>query len=173
MGWNDIRVSLVPLGRKVVAKADPSALTTQGQPVLILHTAAELDHHSPAQNLQACRSWLEESGFQVVQSHLAGIRMTRGDVEAFLVAEAETLAEIILTFTLSRQSLDRLAEWQRLVADICPVFSLALVNCRNQKKLTDTDFVHLIRSQPQWLDAAERWGWSETNDFAGAQSSIW
>jgi len=169
MGWNDIRVSLVPLGRKMVAKVDPSALTTQGQPVSILHTEAESDHPAPAQNLHSCRTWLEKSGFRVIQGSPAGIRMVRDEVEAFLAAEAETLSEVILTFTLSRQSPDRITEWEMLVAAICPVFSLSLIDRQRQDNVIIEDSAQLMKSQPQWLDAAERWGWSATSDFAAAR----
>ena len=169
MGWNDVRVSLVPRGRRLIAGADPSAATAQGRPILILHTEPIPDQIALVHDGRSCRAWLEAAGFGVTQDGPAGMILVRDEVEAFLTTDDADPTEVLLTFTLGRRSPDRVGVWADLVTGLCSAFSLALVDRGDQEVVRVCDFPALIQRQPNWADADVRWGWSAAMGHATAR----
>src|SRR3954447_9093885 len=115
MGWNEVRVSLVPAGRKVVAEVDSSARTAAGDPVAILHTIPNSNCAAPSLDQRAMQRRLEQEGFDVSQHGESFLRMQKGEIEAFMAIEHGVVCEVIVTFTLSRSSPTRAPDWHRLI----------------------------------------------------------
>ena len=67
MGWNEVRISLVPAGWKMIAEIDRAARTTISSPVTILHTIPDVDIASQSIDPRNLRHVLEEEGFGVSQ----------------------------------------------------------------------------------------------------------
>ena len=168
MGWNDVRVSLIPSGRRMAAQADPKARTWSGLPLLILDIEPEPGPVPPHLDLRALRDFLDSAGFRVAQEGVWGITMARGEVEVSLVCEAAALKEAILTFMLDWESPGRLVAWEELVATMNRAFALRLVDCRTLEPVEFHNFRRLITSTPHWGDFAERWAWPSPEHFAAA-----
>src|SRR5207248_1194241 len=104
MGWNTARVTLLPPRWKETVTEAARARTAAGAPVRIARPVRTEDTAGKAVLLAPLSCWLEERGFVVSERSRSHVRLQRQDVEAFLAAEGEEVAEVILTFTLTRDS---------------------------------------------------------------------
>lgn len=100
-----------------------------------------------------------------------GVAMARGEVEVLLTCEAGTLTEVILTFTLDRDSPRRLGDWEELVATMHRAFALQLVDRLTLEPVEANELRRLITSAPTWGEFAEHWCWPGPAVFAVAGKS--
>ena len=156
MGWNDIRVSLVPSGRELVAQADPTALTMAGQPIRISRTTGRADDGGTVANLEEWINILEQFSFQLDERHENFLRMKRPDVEAFLAFVPNLMTEIILTFHLGRRGFQRLADWETLVVALFSKMSLILTDRQTRQPIAASRLRDLVTAHPNWIAWSDR-----------------
>jgi hypothetical protein len=158
MGWNEVRVSLVPAGRKIVTEVGLAARTTAGDPVAILHSIP--DSESAAQPLDqgAMQRRLEQEGFDVSQQGESFLRMKKGEIEAFIGIEQGMVSEVIVTFTLNRSSPSRAPDWQRLICHLVESDALFLVDRRTQQRVGGDEFLRVLTESPAWRQYAKAHG---------------
>jgi hypothetical protein len=161
MGWNEVRVSLVPTGRKIVAERDLTARTTEGNAVAILHSVP--DNISAAQPLdqEAALRRLEAHGFGVLQRGQSFVRMKKGEIEAFVAIEDGVVSEVIVTFTLNRSSPLLAPDWQHLISHLVQPDGLALFDRTARQRVGSDVFLRLLTESPAWKQFAEAYGWPE------------
>jgi hypothetical protein len=107
-----------------------------------------------------CR-WLEERGFVITKRSSSHVQMQRKEVEAFLAAEGEEVAEVILTFTLTRDSPRRWPTWQTFVSELCGAWDLTLAAPDPLGgKAGATDLLSILSGTPAWRDFQAAFGWS-------------
>jgi hypothetical protein len=161
MGWNDVRVSLVPAGRKIVVERDLAARTTGGNAVAILHTVPDTDGAAQPLDQGAALRRLEAHGFEVLQRGQSFVRMKKEEIETFVEIEAGVVSEVIVTFTLDRSSPLRASEWQRLISHLVQPDGLALFDRNTQQRVGDDEFLRLLTESPAWKQFAQTLGWPE------------
>src|SRR5947209_15850332 len=107
MGWQEVRVTLLPPGRRQVIEVSSRARTLGGVPVRIARTVRE--EGGPAERLRAgaVGEWLERHGFTVSEQRARAVVRRREDILAECYEQEGELAELILTFTLSRDTPSR------------------------------------------------------------------
>jgi hypothetical protein len=167
MGWNEVRIGLVPVGWKMIAEIDRTACTMIGSPATILHTIPDVDIASQSIDPRTLRHVLEQEGFGVSQHEGTFLRMNRGEIEAFLAVEHGVLSEIVLTFTLSRSSPSRIPDWQRVISHLLRSNGLALVDRMTQERVDCQDFLRVLTNSPAWREFATRFGWPEVTGGCG------
>jgi hypothetical protein len=161
MGWNEVRVSLVPMGRKIVTEVDLAARTTAGDPVAILHSIPDAESAAQPLDRGAMQRRLEQEGFDVSQQGESFLRMKKGEIEAFIGIEQGMVSEVIVTFTLNRSSLSRAPDWQRLICHLVESDELFLVDRRTQQSVGGDDFLRVLTASPAWRQFAKAQGWLE------------
>ena len=161
MGWNEVRVSLVPAGRKIVTELDLAARTTAGDPVAILHTIPDTDSAAQSLDQGAMQRRLEQEGFDVSQHGESFLRMKKGEIEAFIGIEHGVVSEVIVTFTLNRSSPSRAPDWQRLICHLVESDALALVDRTTQQRVGGDEFLRVLTDSPAWRQFAKAHGWPE------------
>ena len=161
MGWNELRISLVPGGRTMIARIDPATRTTTGEPVAILSTITDVDAVAASLDPRALRHVLEQEGFDVSQQGDSFLRMKREEIEAFLAVDNGALSEIILTFTLNRSSPSLIPDWQNLISRLLRSDGLALVDRTTRERVGCRDFPRLLTKSPVWREFAKRYDWPE------------
>jgi hypothetical protein len=161
MGWNEVRVSLVPAGRKIVSEVDLAARTTAGNPVAILHTIPDTDSSAQPLDVGAMQRRLEQEGFDVLQRGESFLRMKKEEIEAFIGIERGAVSEVIVTFTLNRSSLSRAPDWQRLICHLVESDVLALANRTTQQRVSGDEFLRVLTDSPAWRQLAKAHGWLE------------
>lgn len=163
MGWNDIRVNLIPEDRQLLAQLDPAARTASGQPLQVL-SATKIPGvlASTCTASQICH-YLEDQGFEVVQGGPHSLEASCKDVtvDIFVDDHDEFVFELLVTFRLSRHSPDRLVVWDQLIAQLASQFLFKLIDRSLQRLLSPTEFVHFLQTQPKWIDAETRYRWGE------------
>jgi len=167
MGWNEVRISLVLAGWKMIAEIDSAARTMIGSPVTILHTVPDVNITPQTIDPQTLQLVLEQEGFSVSQLGDTFLRMNRGEIEAFLAVEHRVLSEIVLTFTLNRSSPSRIPDWQHLVNHLLRSDGLALVDRMTQERVGCHDFQRVLTNSPAWREFANRYGWPEAAQEGG------
>lgn len=161
MGWNDSRISLLAPGWKMVSEEDSSGVgTVSGMPLRILHSERVSEGDSTDICPEAMQSWLEEYGFEVRQLSEYGNRLQWEDVEANLGIEDGALAEVVLTFTLTRNSPLRLHAWESLVHRLSKAWGLGLYSSDLGFCVETDQFTQAIARTPAWRDFATNFKWS-------------
>jgi hypothetical protein len=161
MGWNEVRVSLVPAGRKIVAEHDLAARTTDGDAVAILHTVQDTDSTAQPLEQRAALRRLEAYGFDVLQRGQSFVRMKKGEIETFVEIEAGVVSEVIVTFTLNQSSPLRAPDWQRLISHLVQSDGLALFDRTTQLRVGGDEFLRLLTESPAWKQFAAAHSWPE------------
>ncbi len=90
------------------------------------------------------------------------MRLHRDDVEAFLVVGDHELAEIILTFTLSRDSPSRWKLWEALVLQLCEDWDLGLYDAARGFMVEPTEILHALADTQAWRDFEANFHWPPT-----------
>jgi hypothetical protein len=104
--------------------------------------------------------WLEERGFQAAERSATHGRWVRDEIEAFLAAEGGALAELTLSFTLSRDAFTRREAWQQFVHDLCGTWGLMLAGgAAPEGKVAAGEFFRLLAETPAWREFQEAYGW--------------
>jgi hypothetical protein len=161
MGWNEVRVSLVPTGRKIVTEVDSSARTTAGDPVAILYTIPDTESATQPLGQVPMQHRLEEEGFDVKQHGESFLRMQKEEIEAFIGIEHGMVSEVIFTFTLNRFSPSRAPDWQRLICHLVESDALFLADRRTQQLVGGDEFLRMLTESPAWGQFAKAHGWLE------------
>jgi hypothetical protein len=160
MGCNTARVTLLPPRWKETMIESARARTAAGTPVRIARAVRAEDSVGEAVQLASLCRWLEERGFVVTERSLSHLQLQREDVEAFLGVEADEVAEVILTFTLNRDSPRRWDAWQRFVAELSGAWNLALFAPDHPGgKAGAADLLRILSRTPAWLDFQAAFGW--------------
>jgi hypothetical protein len=171
MGWNDVRVSLVPLGRKLISETDPTARTSTNNPVAILHTVAIEGEIRTRIDPQLLEALLSEEKFVVTQRGATFVRMDRDNIESFLCLEDGALSEIILTFSVNRQSPTQVDDWQHLVDLLGNSVGMNLVDRGTQEPVVKGDIRQILANSPVWNQFARKWNWPPLSRPSGAESA--
>jgi hypothetical protein len=160
MGWNTTRVTLLPPRWKETVTESAQARTAAGTPVRLVRSVRAKDTAGVAVLLAPLCRWLEERGFIVSEHSRSQVRLQREDIEAFLAAEGEEVAEIILTFTLTRDSPRRWGTWQKFVIELCGAWDLALADPGHPGgKVPVGEIFRLLSEAPAWRDFQVVFGW--------------
>lgn len=159
MGWNTARVTLLPPRWKQVVTASPRARTAAGGSVHIARSVRTEDGTGPTVGVAAVCSWLEERAFRSAERSPSFVSLRRQDVEVFIGVEGEEVAEIVLTFTLDRNSPLRREAWQQFTCDLCAAWPLALADgTRPGERLPPGEFTRLLGETPAWREFQEAFG---------------
>ena len=161
MGWNEVRVSLVPAGRKIVAERDLAGAppeATRSRFSIPFRTRILLRSRLIR---EPCMRRLEAHGFEVLQRGQSFVRMKKGEIETFLEIEDGVVSEVIVTFTLNRSSPLRAPDWQRLISHLVQPDGLALFDRTTQQRVGGDEFLRLLTESPAWKQFAEAHGWPE------------
>lgn len=160
MGWNTARVTLLPPRWKRVVTPSARARTPAGSLVHIAHSVRAEGTAGPVVGLGELCAWLAKRGFRIAEQSPGSVTLREEDVEAFLGAESDEVAEIILTFTLDRNSFSRVETWQQFIRDLCAAWPLALVDAdRSEDRLTAGEFTRLLGKTSTWREFQEAFGW--------------
>lgn len=160
MGWNDSRISLLSPGWKMVSEDSPNANTASGLPLRILHPERVSGGGSASIRPEALESWLEEYGFEVRRRSHYGSRLQLEDIEIFLGTVDSALAEVILTFTLTRDSPFRLDTWDSFVKRLCESWGLRIYVSDLDLTVEADQFRRLLASTSAWQDFSTNFKWS-------------
>ena len=160
MGWNTARVTLLPPRWKETLTESARARTAAGAPVRIARPVRAEGTTGEAVLLAPLCCWLEERGFVVSERSGSQVRLRRQDVEAFLAAEGEEVAEVLLTFTLTRDSPRHWDTWQKFVAELCGAWDLALFAPDHPGgKVGAGELLRLLSEATAWRDFQAAFGW--------------
>jgi hypothetical protein len=160
MGWNTARVTLLPPRWKETVTESAHARTAAGTPVRIARAVRAEDSAGQAVLLVPLSRWMEERGFVVTERSPSHMQVQREDVEAFLAAEGDEVAEVILTFTLTRDSPRRWETWQKFAAELAGAWDLALfAPDRPGGKPGAGDLLRLLSGTPAWQGFQAAFGW--------------
>src|SRR5438067_1511319 len=128
MGWQESRVTLLPPGWREVVEVSPRARTVGGVPVRIARAVREEDETGERLRPDVVRGWLERHGFTVSEQGKGVIALRREDILVECYEQDGELAELLLTFTLSREAPSRWDAWQSLVEELCAAWGLRLAD---------------------------------------------
>lgn len=160
MGWNNSRVSLLAPGWRMVTEEDCSnAGTLRGTPLRILHPERVSVITSSVIRPEALQGWLEEYGFEVRQRSQFGNRLQSEDVEVNLGTKDGAVAEVVLTFTLARDSPFRLDAWESLVKRLCEVWGLSIYVSDLGFTVGADEFRRVLGSTSAWQDFSTNFQW--------------
>jgi hypothetical protein len=160
MGWNDARMSLLPIGAKLIVETDPNARTADGSALRILHSAAG---STPGPSAAEIRAWLEGKGFAPSGESPTYYSSRREDVDLFVASASDRVSQIIVTFVLNPKSFLRVAEWQDLIAEFHERWGLDLVDRRTAVSVGLADFPRLLAESAAWREFARAYQWPEAS----------
>ena len=160
MGWNDSRVSLLAPGWRLLSEEAPNgARAIDDTPLMISHLERRAELGSTDIRPDAVEAWLERRGFDLRQKREDLIRLQWEDVEAFLTVKEKELAEINLTFTLSRNSPSRWASWQDLVMQLCETWDLMLYVPDLDFNVDANELLSVLARTHAWRDFEVNYKW--------------
>ncbi len=167
MGWQEARVTLLPPGWRQVIEVSPRARTLGGVPVRIARTVREEDGPTGRLRAEAVGAWLERHGFTLSEQRPAVIVYRREDILAECYEQEGELAELILTFTLSRDAPSRWDTWQALVGELCAAWGLRLADGTAEGRLVGPEeLLRLLSQTMSWQDFQTHFGWPEVNPIS-------
>jgi hypothetical protein len=158
MGWNDARVSLLPVGAKLTIETDSKARTASGSAVKILRAVGS-SIHGPS--VDEVRSWLEQRGFALSATSIGYQSWQKEDVDAFIASVNDRVEEIIVTFVLNPKSYLRVGEWQGLITEFHERWGLVLIDRRTGVTADLVDFPVLLAETAAWKEFARAHTWPE------------
>ena len=161
MGWNDVRVTLVPVGWKIVTELDFTARTAAGDPVAVLHSIPDADVDAPPVDQGELERRLGEEGFAITQRGETFLRMNKAEIEALIAIERGMVSEVILTFTLDKSSPSRAPDWQRLTNQLIDTHVLALFDHSRRQPVRCHEFLRVLTESPAWRQFAKAHAWPE------------
>jgi hypothetical protein len=162
MGWQESRVTLVPPGWRQVIEVSPRGRTSGGAPLQIARTVREEGGSAAGPRLDDVRGWLERHGFAVSEQGTGTTALRREDILAECYEQEGELAELILTFSLSRDAPARWDTWQSLVAELCTAWWLRLADSTAGDRLAGPDeLLHLLSQTVSWQDFQKHFGWPD------------
>jgi hypothetical protein len=167
MGWQESRVTLLPPGWRQVIETSPRARTLGGVPVRIARAVREED--GPAERLRpdAVRGWLERHGFAVSERGKGATALRREDMLAECYEQEGELAELLLTFTLSRDAPSRWDTWHTLVAELSAAWGLRLADGAAGGRLVGPDeLLRLLSQTVSWQDFQTHFGWPNVTSIS-------
>src|SRR5947207_6851055 len=103
MGWNDIHITLAPIGSQVSVWTDPRTITATGEPVKIVRVqpseqaTADIVLHSDVVG------WIAHLGFRLVRSHTPNFEYVFRDVTLNLTSENWAVTSVTATVLLNLQ----------------------------------------------------------------------
>jgi hypothetical protein len=160
MGWNDSRISLLSPGWRMVSEENSSnASTASGMPLRILHPERGTESSSAIINPEALERWLKKYGFEVRRRSPYGSRLQSEDVEVFLGVMDGVLAEVILTFTLTRDSPLHLDKWNSFVSHLCESWGLRIHDSDLDFTVEANQFRRMLASTSAWQDFSKTFKW--------------
>jgi hypothetical protein len=160
MGWNDSRVTLVARGWTIVDEEVASKnRTTSGSSVRILRPERVEDSGADGLRPEAVRKWFEKRGFRIMQESPLGDRLQWESIEADLGVNESELAEITLTFTLSRNSPDHWQSWKGLVEAICDNWGFCLFDPEKNHMVDASDILRVLSETQAWRDFGNQFHW--------------
>jgi hypothetical protein len=161
MGWNDSRISLLAPGWKMVSQEAPIGYcTASGERLRILDVERANESNSTTIAPSTVERWLEDRGFRILQHSKFGNRLQWEDVEAALNAKEGALAEVCVTFTLSRDSPVRVDIWKSLVEQLCENWGFALYVSDLGFGVHADEFLRVLSDTPAWQDFQSKFKWS-------------
>lgn len=173
MGWNDSRISLLSPGWRMVSEENSSnASTASGMPLRILHPERASEGCSAIINPEVLEGWLKEYGFGVRRRSPYGSRLQSEDVEVFLGIMDGVLAEVILTFTLTRDSPLRLDTWELFVKQLCESWGLRIHDSDLGFTVEANQFRRMLASTSAWQDFSEKFRWLPIRERLDS-TSVW
>jgi hypothetical protein len=161
MGWNDSRIPLLAPGWKYTASGSSNSRTAEGTQVSVLDIERAEDTATMGIDAAKLIVWLQERGFKLHQQSDSYARLAREDIEAFLAIEGAELGELILTFSLSKESPNKLEAWQGLVDQICNAWGLKPYDLYLGSVVDSTQFLRLLTNTSAWRDFGLYFGWEE------------
>jgi hypothetical protein len=135
------------------------ARTADGSPVRILHPERRDDSETLKLPPDDVGAWLGERGFELTNRSPSSVRLQWEDVEAFLVVEEGELAEIILTFTLTRDSPSRWDMWKFRVEQLCEAWGLALYDSQRGFLVEASEILRVLADTQAWKDFEVNFKW--------------
>lgn len=159
MGWNDSRILLLAPGWRMVSEDEISGAGNASGMPSILHPERVSESGSTGICPLAIQGWLEKYGFEVRQRWESGIQLQWEDIEALLGIREGTLAEVNLTFTLTRNSPLRLDVWKTLVQHLSEAWGLVIYATELGFMVETDQFVHVLAGTPAWSDFATNFKW--------------
>lgn len=158
MGWQESRITLIPAGWRPVSEEAPGTQTINGTPLRIVHYEREQDGAAGGTPIDQVHQWLLGHGFTFKKWPDDSCLLWR-DVEAEPYSQDGELAELILTFTLSRESPSRWAVWQALVTDLCEALDLGLADAEQGVRVGADELLRLLAQTVSWRECQERYHW--------------
>jgi len=160
MGWQESRVTLLAPGWRQVVEISPRARTFGGIPVRITRAVREENGRAGEVPTEAVRRWLEQHGFVLREQGKGVCKLERDDVLAELYDKDGELAELELTFTLSRDAPTRWEAWQAFVRELCAAWGLRLADWAAGGKLVGPEeLLRLLSQTVSWQDFQAHFGW--------------
>jgi hypothetical protein len=109
------------------------------------------------------QEWLEERGFRVSEQDARRIVLVSENVEAFLAIKEAELADVILTFTLTRDSPAQWERWQALVDQLCTGWSLRLYDPKRDSLVNAGDLLPILADTQAWKNFERQFNWPQTH----------
>jgi len=160
MGWNDARASLVAPGWKIITETGPSgARTSDGSRVRIQRPENSGGIGTVRIQPGTLRAWFEERGFEVTQLSKSGNRFHRGEIEALLGVVDGELAEVILTFTLSRNSPDLWQDWKIFVESLCEDWNFNVHDRQRGFMVGGSEILRVLSETESWKEFEANFKW--------------
>jgi hypothetical protein len=162
MTWNTVRAALLPpRWRGVEVEQAVERRSLGGQPVRVI--GVERDETAVAEpvRLAPVRAALEARGFTEREPIRNGASLHRHDVQAELFEEDGELADVLLTFTLSRDSPRQWPAWQQLVDGLSAEFRLHLEDRDSLRPVPTGDLFRLLSRMGQWREFRDHFHWPE------------
>jgi hypothetical protein len=143
----------------VSAEAPRSYHTASGEPLMIVQVERAGESNSTAIDPAAVECWLENRGFRITQRSNIGNRLRWEDVEALFNVKEGVLAELGMTFTLSKTSPTRVVFWKCLVEQVCENWDFSLYASALGFPVCADQFLRALSSTPAWQDFHSRFNW--------------
>jgi hypothetical protein len=158
MGWQESRVTLLPPGWRQVIEPSSRARAVGSHPVRIARSVR--DENVVAERLRPgpVRQWLERHGFAFQEQGKGVVALRHGEVLAELYEQGDELAEVLLTFTLSRDAPSRWGAWQAFVTELCAAWALRLADAAGEL-VGPEELLRLLSQTLSWQDLQRHFGW--------------
>jgi len=128
MGWNDIHITLAPVGSHVTGWTDPRAITAAGESVRIVDVRPPDEGIDALMGRREFEARIMALGFSRGQSHPSYLTYTFHDITLTVKTESGVITNVRATFLVNLDARSRIESWKSLIEELCKTFRLKPVD---------------------------------------------
>ena len=128
MSWNEVKITLAPVGSTVFESRDRPATGADGYPVTVLTVCPPARTAHASISAKDVHRWLIERGFEAFIKRADSTRFRLNDIEILVGHEADSTGEVLLNFRVELDARERFGIWKQFVREMCERHRLQLVD---------------------------------------------